>query len=237
MPPINTPITVRALAFGGKFIGDAVGYAQVEIAGQSGTLASGLANQGQVAGTDGSGITALIMGQPYPWGYPVRADQAVAFTATLPLAAPEVLVFTVTSVADPRISTSVSRLVIPGVPLTGASAVVVVLQGLLAELAAPTASTMLWAGVPTPITATIRMMCGCHIDNLFWPAANFTVTAVISGNGTVQSLPLTYTGTPSQFSADFTFPAAGSYAVAIQAAEINGNLGATAPVTVTVSVT
>ena len=235
MAPTNTPITVHALALGGKFIGDAVNYAKVEISGAKGVLAHGLADQGQVAGTDGSGITALIMGQPYPWGYPVRSEQAVGFSATLLLSAPEVLKFTVTSKADPRISTSVSRLVIPGVPLTGAASVVVVLQGLLAELTAPTASTAITAGVATPIAATIRMMCGCHIDNLFWPAANFTVTAVISGNGKVESVPLSYSGTPSVFSADFAFPAAGSYEIALQAAEINGNLGSAPPVGVTVS--
>lgn len=235
MQPVSTPITVHALALGGKFIGDAVNYAKVEISGPRGVLAHGLADQGLVSGTDGSGVTALIMGQPYPWGYPVRSEQAVGFSATLPLSVPEVLTFTVTSVADHRIATSVSRLVIPGAPLTGAAAVVVVLQGLLAELTAPTGSTQIAAGVATPITATIRMMCGCHIDNLFWPAANFTVTAVISGNGKVQSVPLGYAGTPSLFSAEFTFPAAGSYEIAIQAAEINGNLGAAPPVRVTVT--
>jgi len=235
MQPTTTPITVHALALGGKFIGQGVSYAKVEISGPSGVLALGLADQGQVSGTDGSGITALIMGQPYPWGYPIRTEQAVGFSATLPLSAPEVLKFTVTSKADPRISTTVSRLVVPGVPLTGAAAVVVVLQGLLAELTAPIASTPITAGVATPITATIRMMCGCHIDNLFWPAANFTVTAVIGGNGKVESLPLSYSGTPSLFSADFTFPAAGSYEIAIQAAEINGNLGAAPLVGVTVT--
>jgi len=235
MAPTNTPITVHALALGGKFIGHAVDYAHVEISGPSGVLAHGVADHGLVPETDGSGITGLIMGQPYPWGYPVRSEQAVGFHATPPLSAPEVLKFTVTSKADSRISTSVSRLVIPGVPLTGASAVVVVLQGLLAELTAPIASTLITAGVAIPITATIRMMCGCHIDNLFWPAANFTVTALISGNGKTKSVPLSYSGTPSLFSADFTFPAAGSYEIAIQAAEINGNLGAAPPVGVTVT--
>jgi hypothetical protein len=235
MAPTNTPITVHALALGGKFIGQAVKYAKVEISGAKGVLAHGLADHGLIPGTDGSGITALIMGQPYPWGYPVRTEQAVGFSATLPLSAPEVLSFTVTSKANPRIATSVSRLVIPGVPLTGAAAVVVVLQGLLAELTAPIASTPITACVATPITATIRMMCGCHIDNLFWPAANFTVTAVISGNGKTKSVPLSYSGTPSLFSADFTFPAVGSYEIAIQAAEINGNLGAAPAVGVMVS--
>ncbi len=229
MPP--TPVTVHALALGGKFIGDAVHYAEVEITGPAGRLAHGRADKGLVTGTDGSGVTALIMGQPYPWGYPVRSEQAVGFEATLHLEAPEVLTFTVTSAADRRIKTSVSRLVVPGVPLTGAASVVVVLQGLLAELAVP---PTIKVGKAATLTATIRMMCGCHIDNLFWPAANFTVTAVISGQDGVKSVPLSYSGTPSLFAADYTFPAAGHYDIAVQAAEINGNLGAAPPLQVTV---
>jgi len=229
MPPIPTPIAVRALAYGGKFIGEGVDYARIEITGQSGLLASGVADQGQAPGTDGSGITALIMGQSYPWGYPVRGDQAVEFLTVLPLDAPEVLTFTAISNAA-QVSSSVSRLVLPGVALTGASAVVVVLQGLLAQLTAPTGATT----AETTITAEIRMMCGCHIDNLFWPAANFTVTALITGNGQTLTVPLSYAGTPSLFSAQFTFPAAGPYEIAIQAAEINGNLGAAPPVAVSV---
>jgi hypothetical protein len=121
------------------------------------------------------------------------------------------------------------------VALTSASAVVVVLQGLLAELTAPVASTAIKAGSATTISANVFMMCGCHIDNLFWPAANFTVTATITGNGQATNQTLSYAGEPSVFSANFTFPTAGSYEIALQATEINGNLGAWPPITVAVS--
>jgi len=65
-----TKISVRALAFGGKFVGQHVGFATIDIYGpeDSGTpLESGLTDQGLVENTDGSGVTALIMSQPYPW--------------------------------------------------------------------------------------------------------------------------------------------------------------------------
>lgn len=60
----TTTISVRALAFGGKFIGSHVGFATIDIYGPDDAenpLASGLTNQGLVEGTDGSGVTALIM--------------------------------------------------------------------------------------------------------------------------------------------------------------------------------
>jgi len=232
-----TTISVMALAYGGKFIGSHVGFANIAIYGPDDLttpLASGLADQGLVAGTDGSGVVAFIMGQPYPWGYPVRGDEAVEFTAEIALTEAAVLTFVATSVADPRISVSVSRLVLPGVSLTGATSVVLVLQGLLAGLTAPTPTTIITAGTPTTITAQVRMMCGCLIDNLFWPAANFTVQAAITAGGETLLLPLNYNGTPSFFSADYTFPAAGEYQISVTAVEMNGNCGSAPPVTFTV---
>lgn len=233
----TTKISVRALALGGKFVGQHVGFAMIEIYGPDETdapLASGLTDQGLLANTDGSGVTALIMDQPYPWGYPVRADEATEFTAEIPLTEPTVLTFVATSIADPRISVSCDRLVIPNLSLTGAMAVVLVIPGLLTALTEPAANASIVAGTPTTITAQVRMMCGCMIDNLFWPAANFTVQAIIS-NGTVdQPLTLSYTGQPSLFSASYTFSAPGDYSIGIVATEINGNLGGTSPVMVKV---
>ncbi len=237
--PDPTTISVRALAYGGKFVGQHVGFAQIDIYGPDDPatpLASGLADQGLVAGTDGSGVVSFIMGQPYPWGYPIRADQATEFTAEIPLTEPTVLTFVATSEADPRISTSVSRLMMPNISATGAAGVVLVLQGLLAGLTAPTPTTAITAGTPATITAQVRMMCGCLIDNLFWPAANFDVQAAISSGGETLLLPLSYNGSPSYFSADYTFPAAGDYQISVTATEMNGNCGSSLdPVTVTVT--
>jgi len=228
---------VRALALGGKFVGQHVGFARIDIYGPDDAgkpLASGLTDQGLLKNTDGSGVTALIMGQPYPWGYPVRADEATEFTAEIPLAEPTVLTFVATSVADPRISVSCKRLIIPNLPLSEASAVVLVIPGLLTALTEPAAAASIVEGTPTTITAQVRMMCGCLIDNLFWPAANFSVQAIIGNQGTDQTLTLGYTGRPSLFSATYDFPAPGDYSIQIVATEINGNLGATSPATVKV---
>ena len=232
----TTKISVRALAYGGKFVGQHVGFAKIDIYGPDDPatpLASGLTDQGLLANTDGSGVTPLIMAQPYPWGYPVSADQATEFTAEIPLSAPTVLTFTATSVADPRISTSCNRLVLPNLPLTGAMAVVMVIPGLLTNVTEPDATTSIVAGTPTTITAQVRMMCGCLIDDLFWPAANFNVQALISGDP--QPLTLSYAGKPSFFSAPYVFLVAGEYDITIVATEFNGNLGATTPVVVQVT--
>ncbi|MFY9620353.1 MAG: hypothetical protein WAM70_09765 [Pyrinomonadaceae bacterium] len=236
----KTKISVRALAFGGKFVGQHVGFAMIDIYGPDDAakpLASGLTDQGLVANTDGSGVTPLIMDQPYPWGYPVRADEATEFTAEIALTEPTVLTFVATSMADPRISVSCKRLIIPHVTLTGAMAVVIVIPGLLTALTEPAASASIVAGTPTTITAQVRMMCGCMIDNLFWPAANFSVQAIISSASNKKEgrpLTLSYSGQLSLFSAPYTFPAPGDYYIRIVATEFNGNLGATSPMMVNV---
>lgn len=233
----TTTISVRVLALGGKFIGSHVGFARVEIYGADPQtpLASGLTNQGLVDNTDGSGVTALIMDQPYPWGFPVRADQATDFTMEIPLTEPTVLTFVATSVADPRISSSCDRMVLPNLPLTGAMAVVLVLQGLLTDLTEPAEGAAIVAGTSTTITAQIRMMCGCLIENLFWPVGNFNIQAIITNGTEVETLTMSYTGTPSMFSTTYNFPTAGSYEISIVATEMNGNLGRTEPVTITVT--
>ena len=234
----TTKISVRALALGGKFVGQHVGFARIDIYGPDDAgkpLASGLTDQGLLANTDGSGVTALIMDQPYPWGYQIRAYEATEFTAEIALTEPTVLTFVATSVADRRISISCKRLTIPDRALTGPMAVVLVIPGLLTALTEPAATASIVEGTPTTITAQVRMMCGCMIDNLFWPAANFSVQATISNRGEDQTLSLSYTGQPSLFSASYTFPAPGAYEITILATEINGNLGSTAPTTVNVN--
>ncbi len=237
MPPTTTPIHVRVLALGGKFIGSHVGFATVDIYGSdpSTPLASGLTKEGLVENTDGSGVTALIMDQPYPWGFPVRADEATKFTAEIALTEPTVLTFVATSVANPAITASFTRLVLPNLPLTGAMEVVMVLPGLLTGLTAPAAGATIVAGTATTITVQVRMMCGCMIDNLFWPAGNFNVQAIITGVGDPQTLTMAYSGTPSFFSAPYTFPSAGTYEISVVATEMNGNLGYSAPVSIMVT--
>lgn len=233
----TTTITVRALAYGGKFIGEPVGYAKVEIfrPDQKEPLASGLANQGLVQGTDGSGLTQKIMGQTYIWGSPIDYEQAVAFTAQIPLDEPVVLLFVATSMADPRIKEYSNRLVVPGVALTDDRAVVLVLHGLLTGLLAPAPGSQFQAGFSTNIVAQVRMMCGCKIEDHFWPTANFDVQAIVEHNGQKQSLTLKYTGTPSEFAAPYQFTSPGRYAISILATQTDGNLGTAAPIIVNVT--
>lgn len=223
----TTTITVRVLAYGGKFIGKSVGFAKVEIfrSGCPEPLASGLTDQGLVSGTDGSGVTPLIMGQRYFWGTPFNTEQATAFTADIVLDEPAFLQFVATSMADPRIKAQSYRLALPGIALTGNRAVVLVLHGLLADLLAPAPGTQFNVGASVEITARVRMLCGCRIEDHFWPVASFDVRALVMHDGQQQPVTLNYTGTPSVFAAPFRFMQAATYRIRVQATQTDGNLG------------
>jgi hypothetical protein len=209
MSSASTNVSVYVLALGGKFLGSKVSFATVTITGGPSTV-SGTANMGYPAAQDGSGVTGLIMGQPLPWGTPVRTDDAASFTATLTLAAPTLV--TVSATTSNQTTVSEQRWIVPGQDLTGSRAIILVVPGLLVTVPSYSATT--------PFVAMVNMMCGCTIDNLFWPAGNFSVVAALSGGGMV---PLVYSG-PSQFSADIP---SGSKVVGVMAVEvINGNTGA-----------
>jgi hypothetical protein len=229
----TTTVTVRALAYGGKFIGQPVGFTNVEIfkVGEPQPVAKGKTDQGLLPNTDGSGVTEKIMGQPYLWGQPIAADKATYFTAEIPLTEPAILLIRIISNANPGIQEYTYRQAIPNVPLTGDRAVVVVVAGLLVELIPP---VVIKPG--SNIAATVRMMCGCKIDNHFWPVKNFNVQATVTGPGQqTKTVDMTYTGVPSEFTAPFPFLVPGTYTVVVSAKEYNGNLGITKPQTVVVA--
>jgi hypothetical protein len=230
-----TQVTVRALALGGKFIGDGVGYATVTISQGNKVLAKGTTGEGTPRFSDGSGITGLIMAEPYPWGAPVRADDSTAFTASLAITVPTLVTITVqapasSTWASQAVTVSAQRWILPGLNLTGQCAVVLVVPGLLVG----------WNGPPSiasggAISASVHMMCGCAIDNLFWPGENFNVVANLTpkGGGATTPVPLTWSST-STFSGPVA-AAAGTYDVRVFAVEVlNGNTGsATGTLTIT----
>ena len=71
------------------------------------------------------------------------------------------------------------------------------------------------------------MMCGCQIDNNYWPSDNYNINAAISCNGKILGARrLTYNGTPSTFTGTWPLEIAGAYAMDVNAQEsTNDNIG------------
>jgi hypothetical protein len=78
------------------------------------------------------------------------------------------------------------------------------------------------------------MMCGCKIEDHYWPTANFDIQALVTHNGQTAPVTLKYTGNPSEFSAPYEFASAGTYEISVLAVQTDGNLGTTGAVAVRV---
>lgn len=236
---MTTSITVRAIAWGGKFIGQGQdGVAKLTVTDDTGNIIAGVQDapitQGDVDGGDGSGVTQDIM-QSVPWGTPVNATDAFSYTFAFTPTAPVRLTFTVNVYHNGVLAATASnqQVVWPGLVLSGTTAVVVVVPGLLTNMVTPGGLT---AGQANVIQANVYMMCGCKIDNDYWPGGNFNVQAVItnSSGAVVATVPLIWQSLAT-FAGSWTPTGPGP--VSLQSFVIettNGNTACSVPLTAVV---
>lgn len=227
----NINVTVRCIAYGGKFIGKGMNFALVSITNYSTgqILASGKADQynTDISG-DGSGILRDIMTQPYLWGTPINPETAASFTASIPVTtATQLLISAVVNDANGNALGQVSflRWVFPGVDMTGKRAFQAVIQGLAAKLLPAQPGKV---ASPISVSAYVTMMCGCKIDNVNWAGDDFDVEAYITLNGHTSTVPMIFQTTPpgteSTFSALWTPQSTGTYTVNVTVVQrSNGN--------------
>lgn len=237
---METTITVYALAYGGKFIGQGQsGEAFLTVTDASGKVVAGQSKQPITQGGtgDGSGITAAIMAA-YPWGYPVSTAEAFSYTFSTTPPAPAQWTFTVEvyHYGTLKATASVQQTVWPGLQLTGPMSVIVIVPGLLCNVDTAALPSTFTVGQPATLTANVYMMCGCKIDNNFWPGANFDVNAVLfAADGTIAAtVPLKWSAVAT-FTGSWTPAASGDYQLQVFVVEaINGNSGYSAGVGVVV---
>jgi hypothetical protein len=179
----TTTITVYAIAWGGKFIGTGqIGEALLTVTDSNGNIVAGVQNMPITQGGsgDGSGNTKLIMAN-YMWGMPPNNSGAFSYTFSFIPAQPMQLTFTVQVKHYGHVVATASnqQVVWPGLTLNGSVAVMVIVPGLLTNVAgqAPLQFSM---GKANTITANVYMMCGCEIDNHYWPGDNFDVRVLIT---------------------------------------------------------
>ena len=229
-------ITVYAIAWGGKFIGTGqAGLARLTVTDSHGNPVIGVKdvpiNQG--GSGDGSGYTPDIM-KSIPWGTPVNKKDAYSYTFIFESSQPMQLTFKVDVYHyGVLVATASSQQIVwPGLDLTDARSVVVVVPGLLSNIA----TKVLHYQQSNPIAVNVYMMCGCEIDNHYWPGDHFKVHAVISNtNGQpITSIPLIWSSLAT-FSGSWTPRSAENVLIQSFAEEIiNGNTACSAPTTVPV---
>jgi hypothetical protein len=212
---MQTPIIVRAIASGGKFIGDLVGgfSVTVNIPGQTPVTV-------QSSGSSGNTVDLMQMQRLRTDPLPTNSDTvempgspAASAQTTVDISSP---VMATISVVGPgnfqgqQSTVTKTAWLLPGLGLTGdpkyTNGLLMELPGLLIQNAtAQPANGML------SISAQVTMMCGCKIidNNGIWVSTDFTVTAQqLDANGNeLSATPMTYvpytssTSTPSLFKA------------------------------------
>jgi len=222
----QTTVEVRAIAAGGKFLGNDIGGAEITV--RDATTGEWIAG-GRVRGD--SGVTGEIMDQPRDWGTPVPVDQSSVFTLTLDLVQPRLLEISahgpLGSLQSAR-RVTVQQWVAPGMDLTGIQGVQIVIPGQLVEIVDPPTHTQLSAPGPVTIHANVAMMCGCPMEpGGIWDSTTFQISERISlESQEIAEVPLRYAGQPSQFSGAWTLSEPGFYEAVIYAYQpINGNTG------------
>jgi hypothetical protein len=231
--PQQTTVEVRAIAAGGKFLGNDIGGAEITV---HDAMTGERVASGRVRG--GSGVTSEIMNQPRDWGVPVPVDQSSVLSFTMDLVQPRLLDISaygpLGSLQSARRAT-VQQWVAPGMELTGEQGVQVVIAGQLVEIVEPPTHTQLAAPGPVALRANVAMMCGCPLTSpdggqpAVWPQGGFTVTALVyvladeNPPRLQQVVPLAYAGAPSRFQAEWTMPEAGFYEIVVVARQ-NGTL-------------
>jgi len=230
--PSGTPttITVRVIAKGGKFVSAEVGGVLVTVrdAQTQELLASG-----NVTGTSGDTQGIMVAPTTRISGIPVD-DDAAAFTVTLDLDRPRLLeVSAYGPLAQLQSATRVTatQWVVPGKHITGGDGLLLELPGLLVDVLDPPTHFIVQldaAPKTVRIRANVMMMCGCPIaPGGPWDPAGFEVAARLIRNGEpVGALPLAFTGTASEFAADWTISQPGVYEATVYAFQpANGNTG------------
>lgn len=230
--PMQTPVIVRAIAAGGKFIGDLVGGYSVTL-GIPGMPPQTFTSKGSSGNTAGLMQQVRLRTSPLPTNsdtVELPGEWAASAAVTVDIDAP---VMATISVCGPgnfpgqQATVTTTAWLLPGTGLTGdpkfSNGLLVELPGLLIQNASvKLANNMLG------IAAQVTMMCGCKIidNNGIWISSDFSVTAQLldKNNVLLAETPLNYvpyTGpscTPSLFSASVS-PPAGAASVRIIASQ------------------
>ena len=234
---IKTPLIVRVIARGGKFLGDDIGGALITVRdAQTGELLAHGPTQG-ASGPTSVMKAPLLRADPIPTLDTTVTPPAEAchFRVDLDLERPRLLeVSAYGPLGAPQGAHTVvtSHWIYPGASQAIGDGLTIEIPGLLVQIQWPPTHWLPKAPPPgINIQANVTMMCGCPItpDN-FWPPDQFEVKGIVRGKGNVMaSFDLAFDDRipyPSQFVYSLTTPPAGIYELTVYAYQKTlGNTG------------
>jgi hypothetical protein len=223
-----TEIVVRVMSKDAKFVGSAVGGAQIVLrdADSGETLAQGL-----TAG--GTGSTPKIMTVPHTGRDPLSDADAAKFSVTLDLDRPRKITVSATGPMNPKeaaMTVTSTQWVVPGKPVNGGDGWVLELRGFAVSLIDEVPADIKLGGTAQkiPLKAKVTMMCGCPTEpGGLWDANKIQVAAIVARDGkSSPAVPLSYAGQPNTFAGTIKLKEAGEYLVDVYAYDpANGNTG------------
>lgn len=197
---VPTPVTVRVISQGAKFIGSGMGGVDIMLvdAATGAELA-----KGRVEG--GTGDTAKIM-NGLPRGAPIADDTAAKFSATIDIAEPRLVRLLVAGPKRPagvEVAKTEVRWLIPGQPVVG--------DGWVVELPGLALTARREGGREGGrVVADVSMLCGCPIaPGTLWDEERFRLNAWVGG----KPVPLAFAGQTGRFAAQV--PAGAEWVTAV----------------------
>ncbi|WP_156256183.1 hypothetical protein [Sandarakinorhabdus oryzae] len=193
---VPTPVTVRVLSQGAKFIGTGMGGMKVVIADKDSGAALA---EGEIAG--GTGDTSRIMNGS-PRGTPLADANSASFSTTIDVTEPRLVRVMVLGPMKPggvAVSALQNRWLIPGQPVVG--------DGWVIELPGLALTARREGG---QVVADVSMLCGCPIaPGTLWDEKRFELKAWVGGT----TVPLKWAGQTGRFAADV--PAGATWVTAV----------------------
>lgn len=217
----DTPIEVRVLSEGAKFIGDGTGGARVTlIDAERGTvLATGITR-------GGTGDTQRIM-HASGRSPPLTTADTASFRAVLDLDAPRRVRAEVEGpLGLPHVQARVSaeRWILPGHGTGPGNGWVLELPGLAVSVLQPAREARLPRAVATgegiEVVAQVMMLCGCPLTpGGLWDANHHRVEVIAQprGGGAAVGTPLVYAGEPNHFKARLRLAEPGHFTLTVTA--------------------
>ena len=159
-----TEIVVRVMSKDAKFVGTAVGGAQIVVRdAESGEILA----QGLTAG--GTGSTPKIMTQPHTGRDALSDADAAKYAVTLDLQRPRKVTVSATGPMNPKqaaMTVSSMQWVVPGKPVNGGDGWVLELRGFAVSMIDEVPAEIKLGGAARKISlkAKVTMMCGCPTE-------------------------------------------------------------------------
>lgn len=216
-----TPLVIRVLSQGGKFVGSGMGGVEIVVRDlRSGAILA----RGKTQGSTGDTRRIMAGG---PRNTALADDGSAAFRTSIDIDEPRLVeVEAYGPLAQPQaaVRATAQRWVLPGRAVDQGDGWVLELPGLVVDGVSPPAHQRLAAGVRSVrVGANIALMCGCPIEpGGLWDAARFDVRAAVRINDNDakgDEVSLAYAGATGFFAADLPLSRPGDYVVTITAVD------------------